>query len=93
MLTHDTGRHWTSARSASAADPDRYVGLQKLFEALTDYARDHSAPRGSTKNLRHRVRDAIEAGAIPHVRVGNRLAVRQGDIPLIAETLGLRASD
>ncbi len=78
------------AAAISAADADRFIGLQKLFEALHDHAREIKAPRGSCVNLRRRIRDAIAAGSVPAVRVGARLAVRWGDVPAIAAIVGIR---
>jgi hypothetical protein len=69
---------------------EHLVRSEKFVTALLEYAREINAVRGSTPHLRHRLREAVRAGRVPHLRTGNCTAFRLSDVPRVAAILGFR---
>ncbi len=79
------GRTTTTAVDNAAAD--EFLGLQALFVALSDHARDHNVP--ARRSLRQRIRAALASGVVQPIRIGRRTVVRRADVPVIAKAVGL----
>jgi hypothetical protein len=82
-----------SARPFVLGPDDRLVRVAKLLIELEEYARQVSAARGATVDLRTKVREASRAGTIPRVSVGPNFAYRLSDVPVIARVVGIVPAD